>query len=105
MSEENVMIPSPPSWMRARMTAWPKPLKAVAVSTTTRPVTQTAEVAVNRASTKAIRPPRALAGSQRRTPPARMARTKLRARARAGWKNRFLKMASALLRDSRRRGP
>jgi hypothetical protein len=88
MSEENVMIPSPPSWMRARITDWPKPLNAVAVSTTTRPVTQTAEVAVNRASMKAMRPPRALAGSQRSTPPARTARKKLRARARAGRKKR-----------------
>ncbi len=88
MSEENVMMPSPPSWMSARMTVCPKPLKAVAVSTTTRPVTQTAEVAVNRASTKPMRPPRALGGSQSRTPPMKMAGRKLRARTRAGWKNR-----------------
>ena len=67
---------------------WPKPLNAVAVSTTTRPVTQTAEVDVNRASMKEMRPPRALAGSQRSTPPTRTARKKLRARTRAGWKNR-----------------
>ena len=93
MSEENVMMPSPPSWMSPRMTAWPNPLNAVAVSTTTSPVTQTAEVAVNSASMKEMRPPRALGGSQSKTAPPRMAKAKLRARTRAGWKNRFLKMA------------
>ena len=69
MSEENVMTPSPPSWMRARMTDWPKPLNAVAVSTTTRPVTQTAEVDVNRASMKEMRPPRALTRKPEEHPP------------------------------------
>jgi hypothetical protein len=38
--------------MRVRMTILPKRLKAVAVSTTMSPVTQTAEVAVNQASIK-----------------------------------------------------
>ncbi len=47
---EKVMIPSPPHWMRIRTTHWPNKLKRLPVSTTTRPVTQVAEVAVNNAS-------------------------------------------------------
>jgi hypothetical protein len=47
---EKVMIPSPPHWMRSRTTHWPNKLKRFPVSTTTRPVTQVAEVAVNKAS-------------------------------------------------------
>jgi hypothetical protein len=47
---EKVMIPSPPHWMRSRTTHWPNRLKRLPVSTTTRPVTQVAEVAVNKAS-------------------------------------------------------
>ena len=42
--------PMPPVWIRSRMTACPKGDQAVQVSRTTSPVTQTAEVAVNRAS-------------------------------------------------------
>ena len=52
MSVVNVMIPSPPSWMRSRTYACPHVVKYVAVSTTMRPVTQTALVAVNRASSQ-----------------------------------------------------
>ena len=44
------MIPSPPSWMSSSRKAWPHPVKYVAVSTTMRPVTHTALVAVNSAS-------------------------------------------------------
>jgi hypothetical protein len=47
---EKVMIPNPPHWMRSRTTHWPNKLKRLPVSTTTRPVTQVAEVAVNNAS-------------------------------------------------------
>jgi|GEM_PF-5014676 len=46
---ELVMKPSPPTWISSRMIAWPNGLQKVLVSTTTRPVTQTAEVAVKRA--------------------------------------------------------
>ena len=42
------MIPSPPDWIRTRITAWPKLLQYVGVSTTIRPVTQIAEVAVKK---------------------------------------------------------
>ena len=47
-----VMKPRPPIWMRTMMTTCPKREKVTPVFTTVRPVTQTAEVAVNRASTK-----------------------------------------------------
>ena len=44
-----MMMPNPPVWIRARMTTWPNTDQWVAVSRTTRPVTQVAEVAVKRA--------------------------------------------------------
>ena len=44
------MMLSPPTWMRARTTAWPKVDRSEAVSTTMSPVTQTALVAVKTAS-------------------------------------------------------
>ena len=44
------MIPSPPICIRTKMTACPNFDQYVAVSLTTRPVTQTAEVEVKRAS-------------------------------------------------------
>ena len=47
-----VIKPSPPSWMSTRMTICPNSVKCVPVSTTTRPVTQEADVAVNSASKK-----------------------------------------------------
>ncbi len=47
-----VMYPSPPIWMRTRITSCPQKEKNVAVSTTMSPVTQTAEVAVKHASMK-----------------------------------------------------
>ena len=46
-----IMMPSPPSWMSSMMTTCPNGLQNVGVSTTVSPVTQTAEVAVNSAST------------------------------------------------------
>ena len=48
-SVEPVMKPKPPTWTSPRITTWPNGLHAVAVSTTTRPVTQTADVAVKNA--------------------------------------------------------
>jgi len=44
------MIPSPPIWIRIIITHCPKGVKKDPVSTTTNPVTQVADVAVNRAS-------------------------------------------------------
>lgn len=46
-----VITPSPPSWIRSRRTIWEASVKSLPVSTTVKPVTQTAEVAVKRAST------------------------------------------------------
>ncbi len=48
------MNPKPPTWMSDRITTVPNGLQWVAVSTTTRPVTHTAEVAVNRAVTMSV---------------------------------------------------
>ena len=45
-----VMMPSPPTWISTRITTCPNRLQVVAVGTVTRPVTQVAVVAVNRAS-------------------------------------------------------
>ena len=45
-----VTTPMPPTWISSRITAWPNGDQEEAVSSTTSPVTQTAEVAVNRQS-------------------------------------------------------
>ena len=45
-----VMTPRPPIWIKTRITTWPKVLQVDTVVTVTRPVTQVAVVAVNRAS-------------------------------------------------------
>ena len=52
----SVTRPRPPTWMRRSSTACPKNVNCVQVSRTTRPVTQVALVAVNRASTSPSRP-------------------------------------------------
>ena len=49
-----VMTPMPPIWMRSMITSCPKGDQVVAVSCSTRPVTQTAEVEVNSASRNGI---------------------------------------------------
>ena len=49
-SDVNVMTPRPPSLMSARITTWPRGVQNVWVSTTPRPVTVVALVAVNAAS-------------------------------------------------------
>lgn len=69
-SDAAVMIPRPPSWISPRMTASPKPDQYVGVSTTTRPVTHTALVAVNRATMKgALSPPAREIGRRSRSVP------------------------------------
>ena len=55
-SDARVMMPNPPTWIRPRMTACPNPVQYVGVSTTVNPVTHTALVEVNNASTK-LAPP------------------------------------------------
>src|SRR5699024_8644128 len=46
------VTPNPPTWINTKITTSPKVLKVRAVSCTTSPVTQTDEVAENRASNK-----------------------------------------------------
>ena len=72
-----VMMPNPPTWMRPTITAWPYRVKAVPVSTTTSPVTQTAEVEVKSASTKPTLPLVCDHGRRSSMVPARMAPAKL----------------------------
>ena len=63
-SAMTVITPRPPIWMPARSTQRPKTDQWVAVSTTTRPVTQTALVAVNSAVSGSVHVPARLeAGS------------------------------------------
>ena len=72
-SVEKLMNPRPPSWMRASTTTCPNGLQYVPVSTTTRPVTHTAETAVNSAVTGPVQAPEALEmGSIRTTVPRAM---------------------------------
>ena len=76
----NSTSPRPPIWIRAMITNWPKVEKYVPVSTTTRPVTQEAEVAVKRASTKdSPAPSRPAKGSISSRAPARISPAKVRA--------------------------
>ena len=49
---DNVIMPRPPNWISTKMIICPKKVKCVPVSTTINPVTQTAEVEVNKASMK-----------------------------------------------------
>ncbi len=50
----NVTIPSPPNWIKNRMTAWPNRLQCSAMDTVESPVTQIEVVAVKSASTKGV---------------------------------------------------
>ena len=54
MKVVSVISPRPPIWIKNNITNWPKTLQWVPVSTTTNPVTQVADVAVNNASKKLI---------------------------------------------------
>ena len=47
---DSTMMPRPPTWIMARMSTCPSDEKSCGVSSTMRPVTQVALVAVNRAS-------------------------------------------------------
>jgi len=62
------ITPRPPSWINSSRTAWEDPVRSLPVSTTERPVTQTAEVAVNSASTALKGRPRALRRKSNRVP-------------------------------------
>ena len=54
-------MPRPPTLIATMMITWPSPDQYVAVSTVVRPVTQTADAAVNNASTNGARWPDAVA--------------------------------------------
>ena len=70
-----VMTPRPPIWMSRMMMVWPKADHPVAVSRTMRPVTQTALVAVNSASSNgALSPSLEATGSVRSSAPRSMTR-------------------------------
>ena len=73
-----VMIPSPPICISTKITICPKTLQVVAVGSVTRPVTQVAVVAVNRASMyETLSPFLALIGSDNNALPTNMAIKKL----------------------------
>jgi hypothetical protein len=67
------------------ITHCPKMVNVLPGSRTVRPVTQTADVAVNRASTQAICPDTVEAGSSSKRTPAAMTRRKLASRMVEGW--------------------
>ena len=74
-----VTTPIPPIWMRQRITTCPNMVQPVAVSTTTSPVTQTADVEVNSASINGVQPPAFDAkGSASRSVPSKMTAKKPR---------------------------
>src|ERR687893_2328495 len=56
-SVANVMIPMPPAWTNPRITSSPNVDQYVGVFTTSKPVTHTAETAVNTATTKPVDAP------------------------------------------------
>ena len=56
-SEARVRVPRPPTKMPTRMTSWPKKDQCTAVDTTVRPVTQTADTAVNMAWCSGVKSP------------------------------------------------
>ena len=73
MAKATVSTPMPPSWMRIKMTICPKSVQCEAVSCTTRPVTQVADVEVKRQSKKSAQPSWWLAkGSHSRTAPVKI---------------------------------
>ena len=92
------MMPRPPTWMSPRITASPKPDQYDGVSTTTRPVTQTALVAVKSDSRRVAPPsPERETGSRSRTVPAAMAPAKPSTTTCAGWRRRRRLVLSLVL--------
>ena len=78
-------IPRPPSCISTASTAWPNSVKVSPGSTVTSPVTQTALVAVNRASSPGSCPaPRTAMGSESSAAPMKMSTAKPKAMVRAG---------------------
>ena len=96
---EKVMIPRPPTWKRKIVITCPGTVRSFPISITTSPVTQTAEVEVKRASTKARWPLEAEKGSQRKIPPVKITAAKLRTNIRVGEKcleKKFLTLIATL---------
>ena len=78
MATAAVTTPSPPIWMRIMITILPNSVHFVAVSKTTSPVTQAAEVEVKRASRKETPPlPTEAHGSDKSRAPVKINRMKL----------------------------
>jgi len=75
---EKVMIPNPPIWKRKMVITWPMRERSFPTSITTRPVTQTAEAEVKRASTKRRESLAAEKVKQRRMAPVMITPAKLR---------------------------
>ena len=72
-----VIKPNPPICIRTRMTSCPNNVKYEPVSTTMRPVTHVAEVAVNKASTMLMWLPTVASGSRRSPVPIKITKMKL----------------------------
>jgi len=75
---EKVIIPKPPIWIKNIVITWPTGERSFPISTTTSPVTQTAEVEVKRASTNRRGRWVPEKGDQRRKVPIRIMAEKLR---------------------------
>jgi len=78
------MTPNPPTWIRTIITRCPKVVQWVAVSTTTNPVIQVAEVAVKSAVIKSTCPSRTAQGVERSRVPIRIRAAKLTTNNRGG---------------------
>ena len=81
---EKVIIPNPPTWKRTIVMICPASERSLPISMVANPVTHTADVAVNRASTNPSRPFAAEKGKERSQVPSRMQTAKPRMKVRSG---------------------
>jgi hypothetical protein len=77
MTVENVIMPRPPSCIKVRIVSWPERVNCVPMSMTERPVTQTAEVAMNSASIIEIWLPSLIGNASNATVPDSIKKRKL----------------------------
>ena len=92
------MVPKPPTCMQNRMTSFPKNDQVSLVFATTNPVTQEAELEVNRALTKPTDLPLALArGRVNNRAPIKMRQAKLTPKIRGGFLFNFSNTFSSTL--------
>jgi hypothetical protein len=90
-----VITPRPPSWINRSRTHWPSSVRSLPTSITLKPVTQTALVLVNKASTNVIgRVP--VLGNKNNAAPIAMSITKLTVKSNAGLKSVLLRPSSSL---------